>query len=182
MSNAVIGKLRPVFYSKEIPVVLFGKWKKVYLALMNYHNDLGEEFKEIFSPKVFSYSVREAFLFFSGLTLATYAILAKNINREAQNKFATFQLDGIYQHYCPQGKPTMYEISEMLEERQNELIEIVAKSVSGEKNAKEALEEMTNTVFKNIFDKDEDQYAIVYPLLFSTLGEYMDKALNAFNR
>ena len=163
-------------------MVLFGKWKKVYLALLSYNIDLSEEFKEIFPPKVFSYSVREAFLLFSGLTLALYAILAKNINREAQNKFATFQLDGIYQHYCPHGKPTMYEISEMLEERQNELIEIVAKTVSGKKNAKEALEEMTNTVFKNVFDNDEDQYEIVYPLLFSTLDKYMDKALNAFNR
>ena len=149
---------------------------------MNYHNDLGEEFKEIFPPKVFSYSIIEAFLFCSSLTLAIYAILARNINQEAQNKFAIFQIDSVSQHHCPHGKPTTYEISEMLEERQNELIEMVAKSVSGENNAKEALEEMTNAVFKNVFDNDEDQYEIVYPLLFSTLGKYMDKALNAFNR
>lgn len=163
-------------------MVLFGKWKKVYFALLNYHNDLSEEFKKIFPPKVFSYSVREAFLFFSGLTLAIYATLAKNINREAQNKFAIFQLDGIFQHFSPNGKPSMIEISKILEERQNELIEIIAKSVSGENNAKEALERMTEVVFKNVFDNDKDQYEIVYPLLFSTLGKYMDKALTAFNR
>jgi hypothetical protein len=163
-------------------MVLFGKWKKVYLDLLNYHNDLSEEFKEIFPPKIFSYNKREAFLFFSGLTLAMYAILAKNINRDAQNKFALFQLDGIFQHFCSHGKPTMHEISEMLEERQNELIEIISKSISGENNAKEALERMTEVVFKNVFDNDKDQYEIVYPLLFSTLGKYMDKALNAFNR
>lgn len=163
-------------------MVFFGKWKKDYVALLDFYNDLGEEFKECFSPKVFSQSVREVFLFFSGLTLATYAILAKNINREAQNKFVSFNLDRIYQRFCPHGNPTMYEISEMLEERQNELIEIVAKVVSGEETAEEALEEMTNTVYKNVFGNDEDQYEIVYPLLFSILGKYMGKALNAFNR
>jgi len=163
-------------------MVLFGKWKKDYVALLDFHSDLGEEFKELFSPKVFRQNVREVFLFSSGLTLATYAILAKNINREAQNKFAAFILDGIYQRFCPHGKPTMYELSEILEERQNELIEIVAKVVSGEEAAEESLEEMTNTVYKNVFGNDEGQYEIVYSLLFSILGKYMDKALNAFNR
>jgi len=109
-------------------MAFFGKRKKTYLALLDFHNDLAEEFKNIFSPNVFIYSKREAFLFFSSLTLALYAVLNKKIEREAQTKFAQFQLDLIFQHFSEDGKQTLYEISGKLEERQNELIEIVASA------------------------------------------------------
>ncbi|MCF8144959.1 MAG: hypothetical protein K9N21_13670 [Deltaproteobacteria bacterium] len=158
----------------------FNKWKEPYLALLSFHNDLGVEFKEIFSPNVFIYNKREAFLFFSSLTLALYAVLTNKIEQEAQTKFAQLQLDGIFQHFSQAGKPTLYEIAGSLEERQNELFQIVAKGITGEMDAKTTLEAITNSVFSNVFNADGDQYEIVYPLLFSTLGKYLDKALSEF--
>jgi hypothetical protein len=159
-------------------MAFFNKWKKTYLALLNFHNDLGEEFKNIFPPDVFIYSKREAFLFFSSLTLALYALLTKKVERDAQAKFARLQLEGIFQNFSQDGKPTLYEIAETLEERQNELIEIFSRGVSEEMDSENSLESMTNTIFNNVFAAGEDQYEIAYPLLLSTLGKYIDKALN----
>ena len=39
------------FKLEETPVVLFGKGKRDYVALLDFHNNLGEEFNESFSQR-----------------------------------------------------------------------------------------------------------------------------------
>ena len=163
-------------------MAMFSKWKRVYVILLDFQNDLAEDFKKIFSPKVFNYNVREALLFFSAFTQAIYAVSAKNINIEAQNRLASLNLNNIFEYHCPDNNPSFNKLLLMLEERQNEVIEIIAKSVSGKSEAEEALQEITGAVYKNIFDNDEEQYEIVHPLLFNMIGEHISKALNSFNR
>ena len=158
----------------------FSQWKRTYIDMLNLHNDLGEEFKEVFSPQVFDYSVREAFLYFSGFTLAIYAILAKKIDRKAQSKFASLQLDQIYNHFGSKEGLSISDLSNLLESRQNEVIDIIAKAVSKEVTSEEALIELTDAIYNNVFSKDSEQYNIVQPLLLQINGSYLSRALKIF--
>jgi|GEM_PF-6697249 len=159
----------------ERPIGLFRK-KDDYLRLLTYSNDLAEDFKKIFSPRVFNYSVIEAFLFFGGLSLAIYALVAKTIDRKSQNKFATRTVHQICDHFCHNNDPPSDDVSSMLQERQNEIIDIFSKAISKETNNEEALEELTSVIYNHCFYPDKDQYEIVYPLLFNIIREYLGKS------
>lgn len=155
-------------------------WKKAYSDLLNFNADLGEDFHGLFSPQIFGYSVREAFLFFSSFTLATYAVLANKIEHKAQNKFAEFQLNHIFDRFCAKDNISFNELVTTLEQRQNAIINIIAKVTAKVSNPEEGLLELTDTVYRNVFNDDEEQLELVHPLLFKTIGDHLGKALNTF--